>query len=1673
LAKWNARDPACYTKSLSTTLTIDASGADMIRFAQVGPAADCANIASIPWGFWEAISATKPVTLPANDGQKKICIQRKASCRPDDSEDSVGCGAMIILDTTQPQCINLTPAPNPVRWSSEVVGTFTFNGSLSDNENLASISLSCYGSDNIWHPFGSISATNVDEKNMYFINWTSVLPAICQTRLSSSSTNIAASAIDRAGNISDDPVNKNCHAPINWVSAENPSCANPTIIADVNGVNTNISGWTDVYDGLNLTYNSGTITGSGWLSNIRQSYVTAGGTQNVIDCTTDGAASCNKTVNISSGTTLAYWTHVKKTFPDQNYACLAKPASSWSPGVPNNNPATSCTNSCVSNNRGVCYQQYDYEETRQDTINTYCNAQSVVTCPDSTYTWKNPMTCHIGKTQSGTPTTWGMGHFDMASKRCVADSCTCVCSPQIPITGLSSQCLADDQIFLSWNGATGAEKYNVRINQDPLSTWAGCPAAGCDPNDASVLSNTNSMTRTITPNTLYGWSVQAVKPGEVYPYSSPPNPADITTTTYTFSCGSCPLPGAPVINSPVSSCSATQPSNYQITQTTSGYASCFPWDGLGEIRNSANSVIFNSPKTANVGAITAAGDNHTFSTWYQGGTPIAGLPVLGTGDYSFRTLNYKTDGTAGTAGSVSFGVDKTAPTVPQNFVSTDPAACLTWSYNASTDSGCGLLANYEVDCSDNTGKVLCAASVTTTNFSLNSAYCTGGAPVEESTVTCTVKAVDGVGNKSANATANCVVPKVITCETGPPAKTTVISPKGTESNPIIITDPSVIFRWNASTDSLTDKYTVGAWDNTGNQVVGDDLFLGTNSLTEGSNIFEPGVKYHWQIQTKNTCVGEETLGWSLPPDGVGWFMIPAPTPTPLACSIGVPTNTTLVSPLGGPTSPVLITDQVIDFNWAKSADPKTDGYIIGTWNQSDGEQIIRTVGGGDTTSLSVPTTNYNIGTTYHWQIQTYNNCSVGTTEKSAFSAMAGYFMIPPATVDPNTEYLFGRVWWDKNGDFERRDVSEPMLTDTGVNNFVNISVSHTCGGITETMGSSRYNSCTVNDGIGPFRSSGLNKSWLTDSCTLTATIDQNSSPGWFFPVYNMAVVGKGDSGVDFRLENRDMDDKPPKVYADACLTTWNNPAGHIRGTCLTWNTQGKCIENRITVTGMASDAALSFKALIPVNVANLPFFDSLAIKNSEGVVVSPTTNGTDNQICEDAFRESDEPRRVKFEATVGHYGGFADISKVTMRYNNTDYPMSYKVGSGAGTMAVWETDQTFDIGSAIDLKPISVIVEDKVFQSSGWQEAGRNFEVWNCEVDIRGTLFDGSDAPLGQLVCTNRPVGYNQNYAGNYGLSFDVNSTTVSMTVSTPTYTSGGSPLTWGESYIPTFTGVSGSEPKMCVGINSISSINTETLVDPYNPAEIVADFSSIVNQSSWYQVEGGNIRAGIRITNKIPPTCYTGDTCSAAMCTSNSTLKLDNGIVEAPSITNNGGCSLGTCSYGEPNNWYWSGNLTNKSYGYSYWSDKLSSKIPDLTTIGSGTSWSLITSTFGSGGIGLINGDLTINGDNSLPVGKTLMLVVSGKVEVTGNVTNWEGIVVADGDIEVNGVNSTQLVLSGVFYSAQESVVINRTYNTDPVTGDPAANNESPAVVIRFKPSLVLNLPASLTKIISGFTNN
>jgi hypothetical protein len=652
------------------------------------------------------------------------------------------------------------------------------------------------------------------------------------------------------------------------------------------------------------------------------------------------------------------------------------------------------------------------------------------------------------------------------------------------------------------------------------------------------------------------------------------------------------------------------------------------------------------------------------------------------------------------------------------------------------------------------------------------------------------------------------------------------------------------------------------------------------------------------------------------------------------------------------------------------------------------------------------------------------------------------------------------------------------------------------------MISSTYNTCTVSDGVGPYRNkTWISKAWVNSSCTLTAEIDKTLSPGWYFPEYTSPT--SKTVGYDFRREFRGLG----STAADACLTWWDNDNTHLKGTCLAFD-GGKCVKSQVTVpcagTGNICDPAIGyFTAWIPVNVQNLPFLKELIIKNSDGVVVPPEAGGN-NQICQDAFRKTtNNPRDIKFEAVVGDSEGYINVSSVVLKYGANSYNMTYKSGSGVGTSAIYETTVNFPISTTstpIDLTPLSVLVTNRDGATNNSLPAtGRSLEIWDCKLDISGKLYDGSSAPFGQPVCASG-VGFSNPYGGSaYGLSYNrtipvgalyqaaYGSGDKVMSVTTPDYNQGVNQLIWGDEYNPIFSNVDGSVPTMCVNTTQPVTLRTADFVDPYNPSAIKADFSTVMYQDAWYQLVGGNLRASTTVSNRIPITCANNPSqCRAAMCVNQEgagLASMSNGIVMAPSITNDSSCSLLTsCRYGTPDNWYWTGNpldgntwaLSNNTYGYDYWYQKLVTENKIATVINSGATWSVVSGSIGSTGIVLVNGNLEIDSNNDVPSGKSLMVIAKGGVRVKQEVTDWEGILISDGDIMIDGVNDNQLQMRGIIYSDQRDIIIKRTYNTDPLNGgQPDANNLSPAVRFVYEPNLIFNIPPIVFRIISGFTAN
>ena len=71
----------------------------------------------------------------------------------------------------------------------------------------------------------------------------------------------------------------------------------------------------------------------------------------------------------------------------------------------------------------------------------------------------------------------------------------------------------------------------------------------------------------------------------------------------------------------------------------------------------------------------------------------------------------------------------------------------------------------------------------------------------------------------------------------------------------------------------------------------------------------------------------------------------------------------------------------------------------------------------------------------------------------------------------------------------------------------------------------------------------------------------------------------------------------------------------------------------------------------------------------------------------------------------------------------------------------------------------------------------------------------------------------------------------------------------------------------------------------------------------------------------------------------------------------------------------------------------------------------------------------------------------------------------VADGGVAAAGVNDAQLQINGVVYASGGDVSLGRGYTTQ------AANNTSPGVLVTYRPDLIFNLPAALSKVLTSWS--
>ena len=567
-------------------------------------------------------------------------------------------------------------------------------------------------------------------------------------------------------------------------------------------------------------------------------------------------------------------------------------------------------------------------------------------------------------------------------------------------------------------------------------------------------------------------------------------------------------------------------------------------------------------------------------------------------------------------------------------------------------------------------------------------------------------------------------------------------------------------------------------------------------------------------------------------------------------------------------------------------------------------------------------------------------------------------------------------------------------------------VSGLCGGIYDT----NYRCCVPNSGADP----AGNSKWMcrgdfggtNTTCSCPAEVSCTSTCHT-----NTLYVSNGDCGTK------------------ACPP--NAPAA---GTCPVCRTTASTVPNGSCGT---TSCPVNCSTTCVGNVCNSPpVLGSLTIKNNVPAVV-PVQTGNRNQICQSAFNGS---RTVTFEIPVSDADGLSDISNITLTWNGKTIP---RIGAiGAITTFGGTLDNSFNYSG---IYPLIITVTDSAGQKD--TEQSRLLKIWDCNVSITGTGYDGSASSAN---CA--PASFSQQITLPYTLSMvGVATPTVKMTVSSPGYSGN---LVWGKSY-QFSSNIPGSYFNFRFN-DSITCDNDllididEVKVDPYNnPVQLDIDFTSILDQDPWWQSIDGGVISNTSINNQVPVTCVSNCKIST------------NALVAAPSIDNTGRTPLTDIQ-----TWYWqsaNAKLANVNENYIYFKDQYYNKN-QIGTLSTGTKTVTTTDNFGTdpNNIYFIDGDLNINGNLTLGTRKFLMIIVSGNITISKSVTQVDGIFVAK-NIYATGDNATRLTINGSLY-ASDSVEFTRGFTTG------SANNTAAAVVIDHNPSLLFNIPGKLAKVLTSW---
>jgi hypothetical protein len=254
-----------------------------------------------------------------------------------------------------------------------------------------------------------------------------------------------------------------------------------------------------------------------------------------------------------------------------------------------------------------------------------------------------------------------------------------------------------------------------------------------------------------------------------------------------------------------------------------------------------------------------------------------------------------------------------------------------------------------------------------------------------------------------------------------------------------------------------------------------------------------------------------------------------------------------------------------------------------------------------------------------------------------------------------------------------------------------------------------------------------------------------------------------------------------------------------------------------------------------------------------------------------------------------------------------------------------------------------------------------------------------------------------------------------------------------------------------------------ETTVSAYaNTPHMKIDFGSVMYQSPWWQVNGAGVMAGNIISNRIPMTCV-GPGCTPAMITEKLGVgESSDGVDWGKVVANNSGCVLGTdCWYTDPRNLYKTGvGGTGDNNSYTSLYNKLYIEAGVGKTYPAGTDLNTIATDPGVK-VAFVKGNLVITQDNTVSVGQFLMVGVSGSVTISSTVNQVEGVLISEGNININDTSDTMLNINGTIYT-NSTVAIHRGYAAM------LGNNTNPAVKFNYRPDLLFNMPAAVSKVLS-----